>query len=229
MIKTTQSIRASVFSFVLVLAVLLISVSCSSEGNVRKNKEEAPPVTAKTKSPHGDMKMPTPGGETAVKPGGNQSKAHFHWDTPEGWGEKRQASGIRLATFTAESGGVCTIIPLAGDAGGLKANISRWLGQMTTGAGANAPMMSAQGNPETVEKLLKSAEQFLTKGELPVVFIDYTNVTAKPTDSSMLAAVISLSSSTVFFKMTGTKTQMTANKVKFKALCQSFVIDTAKH
>ena len=142
--------------------------------------------------------------------------AHFQWDTPEGWNENRASSGFRLAAFTVKSGdieSICTIIPLQGEAGGLKANVTRWLGQMT---GAMRP------NENTVEKLLKAQETFLTKGQFPAVLIDFTPVTPGPTDKSILAGVLTVQGNSIFIKMTGQKSHLIENKAKFKALCQSF-------
>ncbi len=214
--------------------LVFITWACGGNGEVRKYKEKTPPppAKAKTKDPHAGMNMPAPGGNTGTTAGQPAGKAHFHWDTPEGWAEVKKTSGIRLATFTVQAGeqnGECTIIPLSGDAGGLKANVSRWLGQMTTGASSSAPMMSSQGDPAVVDSLIKEQERFLTKGELPAVLIDYTAVTKSDADRSILAGVITLDTSTVFIKLNGPKALLTANKVKFKALCQSFILDTSSH
>ncbi|MCP5048191.1 MAG: hypothetical protein GY940_13550 [bacterium] len=227
--QSKQPIPMSVIFLVSLVLVLFTAVSCGKSGEVRKYKEKAAPVEAQGKDPHGNMKMPNPGGGTGVTPDHGQGKPHFQWDTPEGWDEKRASSGIRLATFTVKSGDLtseCTIIPLSGDAGGLKANVARWLGQMTSGANASAPMMSSQGDPAVVEQLMKNQEQFLTKGQFAAVLIDYTAVTAKDTDSSILASAITMDTSTVFIKMVGPKSLLVANKAKFKALCQSFNMGT---
>jgi len=194
--------------FVLLLAVLIAAVSCgdNSKVQVRKYKEKAAPAAG---TPQEIKKSPAP---AAAMP----AHTHFRWDTPAGWHENRSPSGFRLAAFTVKSGereSICTIIPLQGEAGGLKANVSRWLGQVTD---TMAP------DENTVEKLLKAKETFLTKGQFPVVLIDFTPVTPNPTDKSILAGVLTVQGNSIFIKMTGQKSHLIENKAKFKALCQSF-------
>jgi hypothetical protein len=193
--------------FYLLLLTLIAAVSCGDSGKVRKYKEKAPPAA---KTPQPMQKSPAPGA------GSMPAHAHFQWNTPEGWNENRASSGLRLAAFTIKSGdkeSICTIIPLKGEAGGLKANVTRWLGQIT---GTMKP------NENTVEKLLTAQEKFLSKGQFPVVLIDFTPVAVNPTDKSILAGVLTVQGNSIFIKMTGQKSHLIENKAKFKALCQSF-------
>lgn len=213
-----------VVSIVAVLA-LLFAVSCGDGGEVRKYKEKAPVAVEKQEktSPHGSMSVPKASGKM---PGMGKAKAgaHFKWETPEGWQEDKTGSGFRLATFNVKSGeasATCTIIPLSGNAGGLKANVSRWLGQVTSKAGHMDPML-AEGDDSTVKKLLEKQEKFVTKAQFHGVFVDFTPVTAKDTDNSILVSMISVSGSTVFVKMTGPKSILVANRDKFRTLSKSF-------
>jgi hypothetical protein len=186
---------------------LIVAVSCGDSGKVRKYKEKAPPAA---KTQQNKQESPAPAASTMP------AHTHFQWNTPEGWNESRASSGFRLAAFTVKSGdneSVCTIIPLQGEAGGLKSNVTRWLDQIT---GTMSP------NENTVEKLLTAQETFLSKGQFPVVLIDFTTVTPNPKDKSILAAVLKVQGNSIFIKMTGQKSHLIENKVKFKALCQSF-------
>ena len=187
--------------FFFFLSVLLVVVSCDKGSKVRKYKEkkEAAPV---------NVQKETPG----------HSQGHFQWDTPDGWQEEQKASGFRLASFTVtekDKKSVCTIIPLRGEAGGLKANVTRWLGQITADT---APFGDSDA---VVDKLLKTQEKFLTGGQFPAVFIDFTTVTPNEADASILATVITVGGSTVFIKMRGEKSLLIKNRKKFKALCES--------
>ncbi|UCH96444.1 MAG: hypothetical protein JSV88_06225 [Candidatus Aminicenantes bacterium] len=204
-----KSVKMRLFLFYFLLATLMAAVSCGDSGKVRKYKEKAPPAA---QTQQASQKSPGPG--AGLMP----AHAHFQWDTPEGWNENRASSGFRLAAFTIKSGdkeSICTIIPLQGEAGGLKANVTRWLGQVT---GAMKP------DPNAVNQLLKAQEKFLTKGQFPAVMIDFTPVTPNPTNKSILAAVITVQGNSVFIKMTGEKSHLIENKAKFKALCQSFTL-----
>jgi hypothetical protein len=193
--------------FYLLLTALLAAVSCGDSGKVRKYKEKVSPAAGTQQD-----KQEAPAPDAGTMP----AHAHFQWDTPDGWDENRASSGFRLATFTVKSGdmeSICTIIPLQGEAGGLKANVTRWLGQVTD------PM-----NPDTkaVEQLLKAKETFLTKGQFPAMLIDLTPVTPNAADNSILAGVLTVQGNSIFIKMTGQKSHLIENKAKFKALCQSF-------
>ncbi len=190
------------------LAVLLLFVSCDKGGKVRKYKEKVPGKKTTTAAP-AKQKVPA---EPGAKAG------HYHWDTPEGWREVPKTSSMRLATFAIKSQGkeaICTIIPLRGEAGGLKANVTRWLGQV---AGSTGPP------GDTVIRLLDKQESFLTKGQFPAVLIDYTIVTSNPSDRSIMVTVITVHGNSVFIKMMGEKSLLKKNKTKFKALCQSFTL-----
>jgi hypothetical protein len=194
--------------FYLLLTVLIAAVSCGDRGKVRKYKEKAPPAA---KTQQDKQESPAPGAGSMMP-----AHARFQWSSPGGWIENRASSGLRLATFTVKTGDMestCTIIPLQGEAGGLKANVTRWLGQIT---GALRP------NENTVEKLLKAQEKFLTKGQFPAVLVDFTPVTPNPTDKSFLVGILTVQGNSIFIKMMGQKSHLIENKAKFKALCQSF-------
>jgi hypothetical protein len=202
-----KSIKMRVSVFYFLLLALIITVSCGDSGRVRKYKEKA---SSALNVGHRKQESTTPSTDT------NSAHTQLQWDTPEGWTENRTPSDFRLAAFLVKTGdveSVCTIIPLQGEAGGLEANVSRWLGQI---AGGKIP------GKNTVEELIKSQEKFFSKGQFPVVLIDFTPVTANPTDKSILAAVLKIQGDSVFIKMTGQKSHLVENKIKFKALCRSF-------
>lgn len=197
-----------------VLSLLFSFVSCSKGSDVRKYKEDAAPV-----SPHGNSAQGMPPSPHGMGMGDQPAApVHFKWDAPQGWTEDKTASSMRLATFKITSNGKeaeCTMIPLQGDAGGLEANISRWMEQLRS-VGTQFPA------DVTEKKLLEKAEKFTNKGNLPTVIVDFTTVTSKPTDKSFLVSVVSVQGSSVFIKFMGEKSQLIENKDKFKALCQSF-------
>ena len=181
--------------------LLVIFISCSTESKVRKYREEAAPVKKQAASQ-----------EPTATPG----HAHFYWDKPEGWKEVPNTRGLRLAAFTISfqnTESICTIIPLKGEAGELKANMIRWLGQI------NVKM--EPGSNKLVE-FLATGEKFLTKGGFPTVLMDFTSITPNPKDKSILAAVITIAENSVFIKMTGEKSHLIEDKETFKTLCQSF-------
>lgn len=210
------------------VASLLIFTGCGKESKVRKYKEKtasgSPHAGVKGHASQGKTaspgeKMPVNGGTPGHGMGtSHAARSHFSWKTPDGWTEKQGGGGLRLATFTVQSGdetATCTIIPLKGEAGGLAANVQRWMGQiLPTGDEAEAGL----------KKVLDAQEKFLTDGKFPAALVDFTPVTPKGTDKSILATVVSVQGNSIFIKMVGLKSLLAANKEKFKALCMSFSV-----
>lgn len=220
-------LRKPVLLLLMVPAIIFLAVSCDSSGKVRKYKEKSTPAPVETaQSPHGDMSTgtgtPPAGGQTMAASHG--AKPHFTWDTPEGWEDAKKTSSFRLATFTTGDPGqtaTCTIIPLAGDAGGVKANVGRWLGQVATGGGDDAMAMTLKPDEAKVKQIMDGAQKFLAKGNFPAIMFDFTPVTVKDDDASILAAVVTVDGSSIFFKMTGPKALLVKNRDKFTTLCKS--------
>jgi hypothetical protein len=214
MFKMKKSRRMNLTLCFFLLAALLLFVSCDRGHKVRKYKGKVPGAQTQTQT---QTTTAAPAKQDAhAQPGAKAG--HYYWDTPEGWSEVPRTSSMRLATFAIKSQGkeaICTIIPLRGEAGGLRANVTRWLGQV---AGSTGP------TGDTVSQLLDKRERFLTKGQFPGVLIDYTTLTSNPSGPSILAAVITVHGNSVFIKMTGEKSLLKKNKTKFKALCQSFTL-----
>lgn len=207
----------------LIACLLMLVVSCDKGDKVRKYTEKESPPPTRTHPPMTKTETPAPGDVNAPGADASAAHAHFFWKTPEGWDEEKKSSGFRLASFTVKSPGstgqaVCTIIPLQGEAGGLKANVTRWLGQIVTDMGPT---------DARVDELLKAQQKFLTHGQFPAVLIDLTAVTPNPTDKSILATVVTVNGNSVFIKMTGEKSILTENKEKFRDLCQSFTAASA--
>jgi hypothetical protein len=189
------------------VVALFFSASCDKGREVRKyKKQETAIVEQKAKSTSAKGQMAAP----AHRP--------FSWDTPPEWSEAKKKSGMRLATFSIksqESESRCTIVSLRGTAGGIRANVIRWLGQINV-------KMDPAG--KGLEEFLSAGEKFQTKGKLPAVMFDFTAVTAAPADQSILVTVITMQNSTIFIKMIGIKAHLLENKDKFKSLSRSFAL-----
>jgi len=207
----------SILITVLLPALFVVFTACGGEKEVRKYQEEQP-----TPKP-GKLSMSSP--HTGGMPGSNPAmQPHFKWDVPTGWTEEPKTGGMRLATFSIKTGGKtaeCTMIPLSGDAGGLQANVERWLDQVKSTGTAIPDKVNA-------DTLMKNhLEKFLTKAQFPGELVDFTPVTPKPTDQTFIVAVIPIEGASVFVKLMGEKSILAENKGKFKALCESFAFNTA--
>lgn len=136
------------------------------------------------------------------------------WQTPSGWAETK-GSGMRLATFTTTGGSGPTetsIISLGGQAGGLEANVGRWMRQVNISVGQ-----------AELQRFLAQQPQLTTASGLSFTLIDLTGLqTAAPADApSMIAAIIDRGRSQIFVKMTGSKAAVSAQMSNLKNLVES--------
>ena len=135
------------------------------------------------------------------------------WTVPPGWQEKR-GSGMRLATFVPDKDNSieCSIVTLGGMAGGLEANVIRWMKQINL----------KEETPQKIQAFLGKQEAFQSQGGLKVRLIDLTQFqTAKDQNENALLGAVVETGDTVFVKMTGTYAAVQANRANFLSLCQS--------
>lgn len=149
-----------------------------------------------------------------ARPAGNRTSGSLQWTVPDGW-RVEAASGMRLATFVVGSGeqtGTCTIVTLGGAAGGLDANVRRWLRQLNL----------QDPEPEAWTSFLAAQPRLRSEGGFEGVVADLTSLGPQaPETPSMLAGLFTVESSTVFVKLTGPLSLLGAEKENFTQLCQS--------
>ncbi len=145
-----------------------------------------------TSSPSAHTHATAPAQAAVPRPGPLQ------WTAPESWSEEA-GTGMRLVTFTVGSEGatgVCTIVRLGGAAGGLEANVRRWLGQL------NVPEPPA----EEWAAFLAGQEHIHAAGGFEGVLVDLTTLGAQtPEAASMLAGLLKADEATLFVKFTGSR------------------------
>ena len=137
------------------------------------------------------------------------TESTLEWAAPEGW----QDAGPRMmreVTFTA--GDVeCYVAMLPGDAGGVEANINRWVGQM--------------GQPALESAAITALPTIAFMGQqAPLVEVsgDYTDMQgAQKSNYKMMGTLVATGTHMVFVKMTGPGTEVDAQKDKFIAFCAS--------
>jgi hypothetical protein len=144
----------------------------------------------------------------------SSSAAALSWTAPDGWREEA-GSGMRLATFTIDregSSATCTIVTLGGAAGGLEANVRRWMGQLKI---ADLP-------PDEFSAFLEKQERVKSEGGFDMVLVDLTELgDAAPDSASMLAAIVTVPNTTAFVKFTGPTVLLKNEKESFTKLCRS--------
>jgi len=181
---------------VLLATAFLALAACNDEGKVRKLREIA--LEKETVPPS------------------------FNWQTPAGWQPVPETSSMRLAVYTTgpeQSAAICTIIPLAGNGGGLEANVGRWLDQLGE---------SVADPGQALKTALSQKEAFMTAGGLPVTLIDLTFLDAGQDGLSTMAGIIGAPATTIFIKLVGERAQLLQEKDKLKTLCRSFTVTERK-
>jgi hypothetical protein len=156
--------------------------------------------------------------ESAAKPAAAssapaESAGKIAWVAPEGWTETA-GTGMRLATLTAPEEGDCSIIALAGEAGGAAANIERWLGQIKVSM-----------SQDELLAFLDKQEMVTTKDGHSVMLIDMTGLVEGADAEAMLAGISRFGDKTIFIKMMGTGTYLKGQLAGFRALCASLHLD----
>lgn len=195
-----------------------ILAGCGDDQAVGSRREDkaAPSAHAGQACPAGmggGEARPSAAGDTCCPPNppagmaAQASKGDLTWTLPAGWTEK-PSSGMRLASFAvsgAAGEGQVSVIALAGEAGGVVANVNRWREQV--------------GLPA------KSAEEIfagLTKGTLPIG--PYSKVSIIPDDpqkQGLAVAMITRGQETLFVKLSASGKAIPGLQEGLDAFCAS--------
>ena len=197
--KLFRIISLSVISLSMVTAFL---ISCKDRDAKRSFSEK------------NGMDSPVKANEINVSPAAAAAAAagRLQWELPEGW-KAFPGSGMHLAVLKTSSDTEaveCTIVSLPGDAGGMRENTARWLGQL----GLTLPMTE-------IDKFLAKQEKFQTKGGFELTFLDFNSKVKVDSDLGMLMGVIKPGESTYFIKMMASKADLIKVKKSFQQFCQS--------
>ena len=133
------------------------------------------------------------------------------WQTPPAW-QELPGDGIRLAAFRFEQGGrraETTVVMLGGAAGGVEANVVRWLDQL-----------GLQLTGEELAQFLADGEAVAAGDGMHLTVYDFTRLAA-PGGDSMLAAVGQVLDQTLFVKMAGDGALVAAARADFMSLVAS--------
>lgn len=171
-----SSVRRKPVLIAVTLTVLVSLAGCDREVDVRTYRE----VTV-APSPVGAL-FDSTGGESGSA-AGNES---WRWVAPAGWNEL-PGDGLRLARFELPGGGESTVVVLAGDAGGVEANVRRWLAQL----GLDLP-------PERVSALLGDAVP--VRSDLDFTLFDFTSLVSGRDTMAFLTAIATVGEQTMFVK-----------------------------
>ncbi len=189
------------------LLLLFSSGGCRQKATARAYEEKGQPP-AQTATP-------------AIGKNGSPT-ANWQWQKPAAWTQE-EASGMRLATLHLSAGPAsaeCSIIPLQGEAGGLRANVDRWLQQL-----GQEPFSDRQ-----FVDFLSKQEKIVTRGGGEGLILDLTNLAGQRGDrqhEALLVGVIRTGTETLFVKLGGDRSLLRANRQQFRNFCLSFHKGTA--
>ncbi|HEY1848931.1 MAG TPA: hypothetical protein VGG37_06980 [Opitutaceae bacterium] len=184
-------------SGVLIAAAGLLLCGCGAEKveTYRAPKEKDPELPAADAAPAAqgsamaDTAVPTANG------------AGLAWQAPADW-QPRPASAMRKATFIipgAAGESELSVTAFPGDVGGELANVNRWRGQ------AGLPALQPGGLDASVDRVEANGLRFT------VVELEAPGSATK----SILGAIVPVSGSTWFFKLTGPAAALRAAKPAF--------------
>lgn len=153
------------------------------------------------------------------------------WTLPDGWVVKDSANAMRIGSFAAmepemaHTGEIdpnavdVSVVRLAGDAGGLEANIARWMGQI----GIKPAGVDMEG-------FIKAAAKFKAATGQEGMYVDLTEMLSGDMTQSktIFGAVVQTKEYTVFVKAMGEQTRVEKQKAAVKAFCASLKIEGPK-
>lgn len=149
------------------------------------------------------------------------------WTLPKGWVPKDSANAMRVGSFAAmdpalaNSGEIdpnavdVSVVQLGGTAGGLEANIRRWMGQV-----------GLKASPDEMEDFIKKAPHFKTATGQEGLLIDLTGMLSGDMTQSktIYGAIVQTEEYTVFVKAMGEFAQVKKQKPLVTAFCKSLRI-----
>lgn len=156
--------------------------------------------------------------QTALTEGLAEAADGISWTTPDDWVQK-PGGGFRLVSFAAADPASAidvSIVKLEGPAGGINANIVRWMGQL------DLPTMK----DKALEEFLGTQKKVETANGLAVGLVDFTLLQkgSPATAPSMIAAIIEQPQYKLFIKLTGTISAVEQHREAFTSLCRSIKI-----
>jgi hypothetical protein len=192
-----------VYKILLLSLIGVFLICCESDGGVHSYVED---ISAQDGSV-----------QEAIKKIDTPSKV-LKWDAPDDWKES-QENGIRLTSFIVEpqnNRGLCTVVILKGDGGGLQANVQRWMAQLNL----------LSGTRDNLSGFLSEQKKLKTEGGFPARFIDFTSLCESLESDSMIVSIITIPGQTIFVKMMEKKRFLIQKREEFLSFSQSFKFES---
>lgn len=200
----------------IVVLACVVAAGCSDAGPRGERVVARASVVASAMPAHGTGKSveerfglprePDPGDEAAA------AAKLLRWDLPAGWTEK-PPSAMRVASFVPAADTECYLTILAGDAGGIGANVNRWLGQVGRPT-LGAPQIDA----------LPRAKMFQRDAVLLEAHGAFTGMSGgdAKADHGLLGLLLVDPEGSAFLKLVGPSPVVERERAAFLALAASF-------
>ena len=175
------------------LMIILLFVACESNDGVRLYRIQ------KTPPPLDDFQQPT------------VSDENMKWDTPSNWSIS-SSTKMRLASYNipfSNGYGDLSIMILAGDGGGVQANVNRWRSQIGLG-------------PQSLNDINKASEE--RSNDLGTYQIFYI-INSQKMDKAFICAVMPSGLNTTFVKLSIESKGINEVKNDFISFCDSFRLE----
>jgi hypothetical protein len=148
----------------------------------------------------------------------------IQWTKPGHWITKDSASGLRAGSFAIQDSSLAntgeispdaidvSVSYFAGDAGGIKPNFMRWLGQVSV------TLDSAR-----LENLIQSSETFTTQTGEAGIFVDFTELLSGDLtqSKSIFGAIVPGKGYTLFVKGMGIRNEIKNERNSIRDFCRS--------
>jgi hypothetical protein len=195
---------------------------CGSEPKPRIYSERAFKELAQPRTGMGGMAM-------GNLPPSNASPVDIEvtWKLPETWLMRDSANALRVGSFAipdpalahmgeADPGAVdVSVVQLAGEAGGVEANVARWMGQVGLVVTA-----------DDLKKFVEQAEKLEIASGQEGIYVDFTGMLSgdMTQTKSIYGAIVGTPDYTVFVKAMGDRKRVVQAKADIRAFCQSLSI-----
>ena len=220
------SLKSTFYGSAVLLALSLLS-GCEEEKPRVYSEVAFKPIAAA--GPMGGMGMP---GGTGMPPmAAPPANIKVTWTLPKGWVPKDSANAMRIGSFAAmdpnlaNSGEIdpnavdVSVVQLGGTAGGMEANIRRWMGQV-----------GLKASPDEMEEIIKKAPRFKTATGQEGMLIDLTGMLSGDMTQSktIYGAIVQTEEYTVFVKAMGEFAPVKKQKPQVEAFCKTLRIEGPK-
>lgn len=216
------SLKSAIFGPAIACLAAFLLGACNGEPQPRTYSEVAFKENARPASGMGSAGM-------GALPPTNASPVDIKvtWTLPETWMIRDSANAMRVGSFAVPDPSVAhmgamdphaldvSVVQLSGEAGGLEANILRWMGQVGLIA-----------TPDELKALVASAPKLKVKTGQEGIFVDFTErLSGDMTQSkSIFGAIVMTKDYTVFVKAMGLRERLIRHKAEIEDFCESLSI-----